>query len=36
MSVWTNEELNFLKENFNKYTKKELAEKLKKQLMQFK
>lgn len=25
MSIWTNEDLNFLKENFNKYTKKELA-----------
>lgn len=30
MSVWTNEDLNFLKENFNKYTKKELAKMLNK------
>lgn len=30
MSVWTIEDLNFLKENFNKYTKKELAKMLNK------
>lgn len=28
MSVWTNEDLDFLKKNFNNYTKKELADKL--------
>jgi hypothetical protein len=30
MNVWTNEELNFLKENYKQYTKKELAEMLNK------